>query len=327
MVVADGSSGEKDKMMNKAVLLVTFNRKNYLAQVFAAVAKAQPPRLYLASDGPRDAKMGEKEIVEDIRHWMLNQVVWPCEVHTRFLDKNSGGCGPGVSGAVTWFFEHEKDGIVLEDDCVPTLSFFQYCEELLDRYTDDKRVWHIAGSAPIQKEHKDTYYFAKTMHCWGWAGWSDRWQHFSLKPEFSEEDYAKVSRRRSVRNFWKLVISRCASGKIETWDYQWTMIIMAHCGLCATPYHNLVSNVGDEGVHFSAASGVMKQRCISHELKGPVVHPDKVCINERMSDKIFTTVYCHPELRVSRWLKEWFKRTASQEMVRRARKVWRALRF
>jgi len=133
--------------MKKAVLLVFFNRLDNLKKVFEQVRIAQPPRLYLASDGPRDNKVGEKEKVEGIRKWVLDHVDWKCDVKTRFLDKNSGGCAYGVSGAVTWFFENEKDGIILEDDCVPSQSFFPYCEELLDKYKDNKKVWHITGYA------------------------------------------------------------------------------------------------------------------------------------------------------------------------------------
>ncbi len=168
--------------MQKAVLLITFNRLDYLQEVFEAIKLVQPPRLYIASDGPRESVEGEKEIVERIRKWLLDNVTWDCEVKTRFLDKNSGGCAYGVSGAVTWFFENEEDGIILEDDCVPNQSFFKYCEELLDKYKDDKRVWHIAGSADnsYKSFSNESYYFSPFMHCWGWASWANRWKHFKL---------------------------------------------------------------------------------------------------------------------------------------------------
>lgn len=277
--------------MNKAVLLVTFNRKDYLMQVFAAVAKAKPPRLYLASDGPRANKPGEKEVVDDIRKWMLKNVTWPCEVKTRFLEKNSGGCGPGVSGSVTWFFQNEQDGIILEDDCVPAQSFFRYCEELLDRYADDKRVWHIAGDAPIDADINETYYFAKTMHCWGWAGWADRWKFFDLHAyDYGDEVYRSISPNRRVQRFWRRTMKRCRRGEIETWDYQWAMAIISRHGLCATPTHPLVSNIGDIGVHPQPSAGTRLHRR-AEDIEGEIVHPPEVMVHARLSQRILEEAF------------------------------------
>lgn len=277
--------------MNKAVLLVTFNRKDYLMQVFAAVAKAKPPRLYLASDGPRANKPGEKEVVEDIRKWMLENVTWPCEVKTRFLEKNSGGCGSGVSGSVTWFFQNEQDGIILEDDCVPAQSFFRYCEELLDRYADDKRVWHIAGDAPIDADINETYYFAKTMHCWGWAGWADRWKFFDLHAyDYGDEVYRSISSNRRVQRFWRRTMKRCRRGEIETWDYQWAMAIISRHGLCATPAHPLVSNIGDIGVHPQPSAGTRLHRR-AEDIEGEIVHPPEVMAHTRLSQRILEEAF------------------------------------
>ena len=277
--------------MNKAVLLVTFNRKDYLTQVFAAVAKAKPPRLYLASDGPRTNKPGEQEVVEDIRKWMLENVTWPCDVKTRFLEMNSGGCGPGVSGAVTWFFQNEKDGIILEDDCVPVQSFFRFCEELLDRYADDRRVWHVAGDAPIDADINETYYFAKTMHCWGWAGWADRWKYFDLHAyDYSDEVYRSISANRRIQRFWRRTMKRCRCGEIETWDFQWIMTIIARRGLCATPAHPLVSNIGDIGVHPQPPAGTRLHRH-AEDIDGKIVHPSEVKVNARLSQRLLEEAF------------------------------------
>ena len=189
--------------MKKAVLFVTFNRLDYVKETFEQIRIAKPPRFYIASDGPREGVEGEAQKVQEVRDYILSNIDWDCEVKTRFLDKNSGGCAYGVSGAVTWFFENEKDGIILEDDCVPSQSFFPYCEELLDKYKDDKRVWHIAGDAPIDNvDIEESYYFAKIQHCWGWASWADRWKHFKLDiSDYDRKDLKKFSNRKEVQKY------------------------------------------------------------------------------------------------------------------------------
>lgn len=279
--------------MTKAVLLITFNRLDYLKEVFAAMAKAEPPKLYISSDGPRENRAGEREAVFAVRKWLLDNISWQCEVKTRFLETNSGGCGPGVSGAVSWFFQNEKDGIVLEDDCVPSASFFRYCEEMLDRYADDKRVWHISGYAPVNDSNvSTTYYFAQYMHCWGWAGWADRWSHFNLHPSFTDDAYSHISRNRHVNKWWKSAMEGCASGRIETWDYQWAMIIISHHGLCACPTVSLIENIGAIGTHYSAKDGEGFKRIPANELVWPLRHPEQVKLEIEASEKVFRRWCC-----------------------------------
>ena len=114
----------QNKELKTAVLFLVFNRPDTTRQVFEAIRQAKPPRLYVAADGPREGKLGEVERVKEVRT-IATAVDWPCEVKTLFRDKNLG-CKKGVSSAITWFFEQEKQGIILEDDCLPHLDFFSF---------------------------------------------------------------------------------------------------------------------------------------------------------------------------------------------------------
>ena len=110
--------------LQTAVLFLVFNRPDTTKRVFEAIRQAKPPRLYVASDGPREGKLGEVERVKAVRA-IATAVDWPCEVEILFRDKNLG-CKHAVSSALTWFFENEEQGIILEDDCLPSQSFFWY---------------------------------------------------------------------------------------------------------------------------------------------------------------------------------------------------------
>lgn len=307
--------------MTKAVLLITFNRLDYLAEVFASVAKAQPPRLYLASDGPRETKIGEKERVEEVRKWMLEHITWDCEVKTRFLEKNSGGCGPGVSGAVTWFFENEKDGIVLEDDCVPNQTFFRFCEECLDRYAHDARVWHITGFAPIVADLPETYYFANTMHCWGWASWASRRQYFDIRNWSCPDDVIfSLSKEKRVIKYWKWIMEAGSAGKIETWDYQWLFTIFTNRGLCIVPKVGLVSNIGDVGVHFScgAAGRYLHGKTVELDC---VRHPLSVTLNRKLTERIMLEYFCRRPMILIYWFQEFLKMVLPVKAVSKLRLI------
>ena len=148
------------------VLLIAFNRVDTLAEVIRALAPVAPPRMYVAADGPRAGRPDEAERCALVRR-MLTDLPWRCEIKTRFLDANAG-CARGVSGAISWFFEQESEGIVLEDDCVPDPSFFPYCAEMLERFRTHERVMSVLGtrSSAVRPSQKSSYTFSRFFAAW-----------------------------------------------------------------------------------------------------------------------------------------------------------------
>ena len=167
--------------LNTAVLFLVFNRPETTARVFDAIRKARPPRLYVAADGPRTNRPGEAERVEKVRQ-IATAVDWPCEVNTLFR-KDNIGCKRAVSGAITWFFEKEEEGIILEDDTLPSQSFFWFCQELLEIYRDDERIFIISGYNKQDEwnAEKVDYFFSYFGGIWGWASWRRAWKHFDIE--------------------------------------------------------------------------------------------------------------------------------------------------
>lgn len=276
--------------MKKAVLFVVFNRLDTTQKAFEQIRLAKPPRLYISSDGPRENKEGENVIVDEVRSWLLANVDWECEVKTRFLERNSGGCRNGMSGAINWFFENEPDGIILEDDCVAAQSFFTFCEELLDKYKDDKRVWHISGNDHANLEKEESYYFAKIIHCWGWATWADRWKYYNVDlNKYDKKHLSHFSRLKSVQSFWANILKSMQSGKVDSWAYQWALVVASHKGYCINPYKNLVSNIGYVGVHFSDKSNPLLD-LKTYELES-IIHPQKVEYDFEAINLIYAKVF------------------------------------
>src|SRR5688572_19229846 len=148
-------------MLQTPVLFIVFSRPSTTKRVFEAIRRARPSKLYVAADGPRAEKEGEAERCAIVRK-LATEVDWDCEVRTLFQEKNLG-CGLGPMSAINWFFEHETEGIIIEDDCLPSASFFPYCAEILERYRDDTRVMAVAGNnleAPEDREEEYSYTFS-----------------------------------------------------------------------------------------------------------------------------------------------------------------------
>src|SRR4051812_16452735 len=218
--------------LKTAVLMVIFNRPDTTKQVFEAIRKAKPPRLYVAADGPRPHVPTDKEKCAETRK-VIEGVDWPCEVKTLFHEKNLN-CGVAPSTAFTWFFEHETEGIILEDDCLPSISFFRYCSELLERYRDDTRIMGIGANNfenENTREQEYSYNFSSLAYIWGWATWKRAWQFIDLKvthyPELNKKHYLDESYDTIYkRDFFNYIFGELAKegGKInrdKIWGYQW----------------------------------------------------------------------------------------------------------
>jgi hypothetical protein len=190
--------------------------------------------------------------------------------------------------AISWFFTNVERGIVLEHDCLPSLSFFTFCAGLLERYKDDSRIYHIAGHNPLGKTIVDgaSYYFSRVEHCWGFATWRRAWQKYSygiqgLADFIAQNKIQKIFSRRCDQKYWINIFHKMENYEIDTWDYQWTYAIFCNDGLCVNPAKNLISNIGfgEEALH-------------THDLSSPfnnqrrfeiseVIHPAKISVNEQ----------------------------------------------
>ncbi len=277
--------------MKKAVLFIVFNRFEETKKTFEQIKIAQPPRLYISSDGERADKKGEKEIVEEIRNWLLKNIDWDCELKTRFMDENLG-CGYGVYKSIDWFFEQEPEGIILEDDCVPSQSFFTFCEELLDKYRDNKKIWHISGSNFLEELNTaESYYFSKIMHGWGWATWADRWKYFEFDmKDYDEKHIKNFSKNKNVQKFWHNILVKMKNYEIEAWDYQWLFEIIKRDQICITPQKNLIKNIGFTGVHFNNSYDHHRLNKETFEINS-LTHPKEISINVKTMNKLYEKVF------------------------------------
>lgn len=232
------------------ILFLIFNRPETTTRVFETIRQARPTRLYVAADGPRAGQDREGERCTEVRR-IATSVDWSCEVNTLFRDENLG-CRRAVSSAIDWFFQHEPEGIILEDDCVPDPSFFRYAQDLLVFYRDDKRVMVIAAQHFHGDTHKPShsYFFSRYNHCWGWASWRRAWLYYdhdmALWPDLRNTDWLLGigDGNRLFQHYWTDIFDRAYAGKVDSWAYRWTFSCWAQNGLTALPARNLVTNIG-----------------------------------------------------------------------------------
>ncbi len=238
-----------------SVLLIAFNRPCEARRVFDQIRLARPSKLYIACDGPRSSKIGEAEQVEKVR-LLASEVDWPCQVKVRFLKENLG-CARAVSSAIEWFLNDAEEGIILEDDCLPTPAFFKFSAIMLERYRDDLRIGLISGTNLAESINLNGGYgFSSIVTCWGWATWRRTWINYQLSPRpiVDAEPWTHCLPQGSLRML-RMQINRIGAGDCHTWDYQLLLQVLRCKQLTVVPAVNLVLNIGFEGsgTHFTSA--------------------------------------------------------------------------
>ena len=283
-------------MSKLPVLMIVFNRPETTEKVFAAVREYAPEKLYVAADGPRPGKP-DAERCAAVRA-IFDHVDWPCEVKTRFRKQNLG-CRKGPPDAIGWFFEHEEEGVILEDDCLPSQDFFRFCAEMLERYRNNERVMAVAGSCYFDRQlNPEDYTFSKFTWTWGWASTRKAWRHFDLEmPDFPE-----FKKRGTIRELlpgrpfmqWRYlqVFQKCYEKSVyfyDVWDWMWTYAVMKNRGLCIVPNFNLVSNIGDLG-----ATHLMDPRTTNRPVRPlpeTLHHPPEIKADQVNDRRLFNLVH------------------------------------
>lgn len=279
-------------MLDIPVAFVVFNRPELTARTFAPIRRARPSVLCIISDGPREDRSGEAELVRKSRQ-IAEACDWPCHIERIYSDVNLG-CGQRVSSGISAVFEKHERAIIIEDDCEVNDSFFHFCGELLDRYQDDERVMSVSGdNFHGGREFGDaSYFFSKYFHCWGWATWRRAWRHsenaLASWPAYRDsQEFAAMCDSPLELDYWKRIFNQVYEGGIDTWDYPWMLACWMQHGLTALPNKNLVSNLGfgEGATHTNQSSPLANLPAV--EL-GRITHPARVArslLADRRTDR------------------------------------------
>jgi len=240
------------KHLDVPVLVLGFNRPDQVRQLIERLRTVKPERIFFAVDGPRTSVEADRVLVAETQS-LADEFNWGCEVSTHFQEDNLG-CAEGVTAGINWFFTQVSEGIILEDDVIPSESFFQYSSELLDKFRFDQRVWCISGSNRFPSRKLSTefsYRFSAIPQVWGWATWRDRWDSYSLdiqrwrsKGLSNRQLFKAVGYSPAAFLYWSANFELMTKMAVDTWDIQLVNAAMRNKALAVIPNVNLVENIG-----------------------------------------------------------------------------------
>lgn len=226
------------------VAFFIFNRPDVTKKTFERISQIRPKELFLIADGPRCFRNGEDDLVRETRR-IVSEIDWPCIVKTNYSEINIG-CRDRMHTGITWVFSNVERAIILEDDCLPSMAFFDFVKTMLDRYKDDYSVYSIAGSSFTGKIAPQGYIYSDYSLMWGWATWRSRWEKYSLMPDnYIRTVVFKWWKRPIDMIYWLTVFHRIKVGRLNSaWDYQWILTLWRESGRCIRPSVNLIRNEG-----------------------------------------------------------------------------------
>lgn len=281
-------------MKNIPVLVLLFNRPYETKRLFESLSKLRPQKLYINQDGPRKDFIKDLEQCKNVRDIALNPD-WDCNVFSNINESNLG-CRNSVSTGLDWFFEKEEFGMILEDDCIPSKSFFNFSEKMLDRYKHNQSISVISGSN-FQKGNKiigtADYYYSKYAHCWGWSSWRRAWQFYdknlSFWPNWKNSTQWKTFHQDKLeQKYWTKIFDKVYKNQIDSWAYIWQASVWYNRGMTITPNKNLILNIGfnKEATHTNIQDKNILNNPIK-ELPEKIKSPDSIQIDNTADSIVF----------------------------------------
>ena len=283
------------------ILFIIFNRPDTTHLVFESIRKLKPKYLFVAADGPRLDKQEDIEKCKKVRS--IIKVDWECKVQTLYSKQNLG-CGIGPSSAISWFFDHVNEGIILEDDCLPHPEFYNFCEDLLKKYRSNPLISSISGTnfQNGRKRGNGSYYFSVHNRIWGWATWKRTWEKYdyylkNIDDKESQYIVQNLFKKKDEHAYWLKVFNN--SKKTQTnnsaWDFQFMFLQWKIGSLTITPNVNLVSNIG-YGLDATHTSWGKNNPNLNRQIGPifPLIHPNKI-EREWKADEYYFSKFIKPK--------------------------------
>lgn len=308
----------KDYLVDVPVLLIFFSRPEQFKMVFEQVKKARPSKLFLYQDGARENRPDDIVGIQECRK-IAEDIDWECEVERLYQEKNFG-CDPSEFIAQKWAFSQVDKCIVLEDDDVPSVSFFTFCKDMLDRYENDTRIGLISGLNydEITTDAEADYLFTSHVAIWGWASWKrviDQWDgeySFLDKSDTVEKLRDTISKKKLLKNF----VSMCERHRETGKEHYETILIANHWlndYLAIVPAKNMINNIGatENSTHFSGnikcqPKGIRRIFTMKrYELDSTIKHPSEIKEHPLYKKRVYRIMaWGHPIVKAWRFAEE-----------------------
>jgi hypothetical protein len=264
--------------INCSIAIFTHRRPHHTKRILKSLDTFFFKQIYIINDGWRNNS--EKKLVLKVRNIIDKKKF--TNMRKLYLDQNIGIRNIFKIG-LEWVFKHEKKIIILEDDTLPNNSFFKFCDQLLIKYKNKKKISMVCGTnfkSSLTNKKKNSYFFSKYSFIWGWATWKDRWALYDDKLKRwnnykKSKSISKYFTNNNELNFWKKNLDYLSKNQNKgAWDFPLTFTNFYFKKLSIVPKVNLITNIGYDD---PSGNNPKKNSCLKKmNLVFPLKHPSEV---------------------------------------------------
>ncbi|CAO6130738.1 hypothetical protein MCEMSEM45_00225 [Candidatus Pelagibacterales bacterium] len=279
-------------MYKLPILILTYNRPEQLSRLVNQIKKIRPMKVYVGCDGPKNNF--DRFQIKKIKN-ILNSFDKKTKLFKKFYKKNKG-IKLSVQSSISWFFKNEKMGLILEDDCIPKLIFFQYMKHLLFKYKNNKKIYAISGYNPFGKTKfgSGTYFASNFFLCWGWGSWRRSWRSSYKKIDYfvrNPDKYLSLKLKNTTQaRFWKKMINRVHNGFITSWAILFLFSAWRNNAFILLPNINMIDNVGFNQ-SATTSPGLNYKTAKSFDYKKKIKDPPILQIDKKNEQLVFNKTF------------------------------------
>lgn len=282
-------------MFNTPIVFFIYKRPHTTQLVFEKIKAIKPAVFFVFADGAKNRE--EADVVIQTRN-IIKQIDWNCQLYLDFSPTNLG-CSDRIVSGLNFVFKKVDKAIILEDDCLPDLSFFSFCEELLHHYAIEKKIMHISGFNVLgEVKIKESYFFSKfILPPWGWATWKRAWElqnnDFDTWQQIKTWAYKNISQHYFTD--WTDLFEGARTLR-KTWDVSWNVDVWKNRSLGIIPQKSLIKNIGfDQNASFTKNNDTRLSKIDANQAFTPLKHPDifNLLHENKVENEIIEAVRCN----------------------------------
>lgn len=300
------NNDNKIELFDIPVQLNIWIRPELQKKQFEVIKKIKPKILVLVSDGGRNES--ENEAIKANRFLYEDGVDWECTVY-KLYEKKNNGLYAMIKKTQKFVWENFDWCIFLEDDQIPSVSFFWFCREMLIKYKNDLRIQGINGFNPfgVISNLSSDYFFSNVASSWGIATWKRsndiiRWNDFDyIDDEYTLNLLKKNMNKYEYSKAIEVANKGIVDGHIPDRELACMISKITENIMFITPKYNLISclGCGNDSAHSSSINTLPKEirnlyNSKAYELSFPLKHPKYMIrdtIFEEKMDKLLAYNY------------------------------------
>ena len=231
--------------MKLPILVLSFNRPDLLQICIENLISLGQNNLYVSIDGPRNSLDFQKQAAMLEFLSTINPKSTKIKIKTR---PENLGCKLGVVSGIDWFFSNVTEGAILEDDCIPDGTYFEF----LDKYAVELQRGYDIGMITAHNPYKQTQssvpFVSRYSFITGWYTTRRIWEEVRSGIFLLDSPVRRNNRNTtqtiSEMIFWWSAATRAKLGFYDTWDSSFSLQMWKKGYKCLVPPQNLISNIG-----------------------------------------------------------------------------------